>query len=110
MKVWIDDGICAPGEARIPVQDHGLLYGDGVFEGVRVYARRVFRLDAHLERLSVGARALGIELPGGVAHMRPVSSASPPSSPSSRASSDDADSTCAHRACGAPRPTCSTPA
>lgn len=66
MKVWIDDGLCADGEDRISVRDHGLLYGDGVFEGLRVYARRVFRLDAHLERLALGARALGIELPGGL--------------------------------------------
>jgi branched-chain amino acid aminotransferase len=72
MKVWIDDGLCAEGEDRIPVRDHGLLYGDGVFEGIRIYARHVFRLDGHLERLALGARALGIELPGGVARMRRV--------------------------------------
>lgn len=72
MKVWIDDRLCAPDEARIPVSDHGLLYGDGVFEGIRVYGRRVFRLDAHLERLATGARALGIELPGGTERMRQV--------------------------------------
>ncbi len=72
MKVWIDDCLCAPGSERIPVRDHGLLYGDGVFEGIRVYARRVFRLEAHLERLALGARAVGIELPGGIARMRHI--------------------------------------
>jgi len=72
MKVWIDDGLCPAGSERIPVRDHGLLYGDGIFEGLRVYARRVFRLEAHLERLALGARAVGIELPGGVARMRHI--------------------------------------
>ena len=63
MKVWID-GVVVPGDqARIPVTDHGLLYGDGVFEGLRVYSGRVFLLERHLERLSVSARAIGLELP-----------------------------------------------
>ena len=53
-------------EARIPVSDHGLLYGDGVFEGIRVYGRRVFRLRDHLRRLATSAKAIGLELPGGV--------------------------------------------
>ena len=72
MRVWIDDALREPGDDRIPVSDHGLLYGDGIFEGIRVYARRVFRLDAHLERLAVGARFVGIELPGGVDRMRQI--------------------------------------
>jgi len=72
VKVWIDDGLREGDAASVPVRDHGLLYGDGVFEGIRVYARRVFRLEAHLERLSLGARAVGIELPGGLQRMRHV--------------------------------------
>ncbi|MBW2280667.1 MAG: aminotransferase class IV [Deltaproteobacteria bacterium] len=72
MKVWIDDGLRDGDAASVPVRDHGLLYGDGVFEGIRVYARRVFRLDAHLGRLELGTRAVGIELPGGVERMRHV--------------------------------------
>ena len=72
MRVWIDDRLCAPGDDRIPVRDHGLLYGDGIFEGLRVYARRVFRLEAHLERLALGARAVGIVLPGGISRMRHI--------------------------------------
>ena len=46
MKVWIDGEIVDGAEAKIPVTDHGLLYGDGIFEGIRVYRNRVFRLDA----------------------------------------------------------------
>jgi branched-chain amino acid aminotransferase len=59
-------------EARIPVTDHGLLYGDGVFEGIRLAGGRVFRLDSHLDRLRHSARAIGLELPGGVAGIRAI--------------------------------------
>ncbi|MEI9947402.1 MAG: aminotransferase class IV [Pseudomonadota bacterium] len=50
-------------DAKISVLDHGLLYGDGLFEGIRVRAGRIFRLDQHLTRLALGARSLGLELP-----------------------------------------------
>jgi branched-chain amino acid aminotransferase len=63
MKVWIDGEIVAGSEARLPVTDHGLLYGDGVFEGLRCYAGRVFRLGDHLQRFAVSARSIGLELP-----------------------------------------------
>jgi branched-chain amino acid aminotransferase len=63
MKVWIDGTVVNGNEARIPVTDHGLLYGDGVFEGIRVTAGRVFRLDAHLTRLEASARAIALEIP-----------------------------------------------
>lgn len=63
MKVWIDGAIVPASEARIPVLDHGLLYGDGVFEGIRAYGRAVFRLDDHLARLAVSAKAIGLVLP-----------------------------------------------
>ncbi len=65
MKVWLDGQVTDGEDARIPVDDHGLLYGDGVFEGLRSYDGRVFRLARHLERLEVSARAIGLELPGG---------------------------------------------
>jgi len=65
MKVWLDGQVLNAEDARIPVDDHGLLYGDGVFEGLRSYDGRVFRLAGHLERLEVSARAIGLELPGG---------------------------------------------
>jgi len=72
MKVWIEGRIVDGADARIPVTDHGLLYGDGVFEGIRLYGGRVFRLDAHLERLRHSARAIGLELPGGAAAVREI--------------------------------------
>ncbi len=72
MKVWIDGEIVEGAEARIPVLDHGFLYGDGIFEGIRIYAGRVFRLDDHLARLGTAARCTGIELPGGIEAIREV--------------------------------------
>jgi branched-chain amino acid aminotransferase len=72
VKVWIDGAIVDGPEARIPVTDHGLLYGDGVFEGIRVYAGRLFRLDAHMARFEVAARAIALELPGGIAAVRDI--------------------------------------
>jgi branched-chain amino acid aminotransferase len=59
-------------DARIPVTDHGLLYGDGIFEGIRVYGRKVFRLADHLRRFSAAARAIGLELPGGIEKVEKV--------------------------------------
>ena len=56
----------------MPVLDHGFLYGDGVFEGIRIYGRRVFRLDAHLKRFATAARAIGLELPGGIDAARAI--------------------------------------
>ncbi len=67
MKVYIDGRLYAREDARISVFDHGLLYGDGVFEGLRVYRRRVFRMDAHLQRLAASAQAIGLTLPLDVA-------------------------------------------
>jgi branched-chain amino acid aminotransferase len=63
MKVWIDGRVVDAAEAVVPVTDHGLLYGDGVFEGIRTYAGRVFRLDDHLRRFESSARAIGLALP-----------------------------------------------
>jgi branched-chain amino acid aminotransferase len=70
VKVWIDGRVVEAGEARIPVLDHGFLYGDGVFEGIRVLGRRIYKLEGHLARFAVSARAIGLELPGGVAAAR----------------------------------------
>jgi branched-chain amino acid aminotransferase len=72
MKVWIDGRVVDGAEARVPVTDHGLLYGDGVFEGIRVYGGRVFRLDRHLARLETSARAIALALPGGREAMRAI--------------------------------------
>ncbi len=67
MKVWIDGKVVEGGsrEARISVTDHGLLYGDGLFEGLRIYGGRVFRLTDHLARIGTAARAIGLTIPGG---------------------------------------------
>ena len=65
-KVWIEGHVVDGEEARISVFDHGLLYGDGLFEGIRIYGGGVFRLKDHLRRFAAGASALGIELPGGL--------------------------------------------
>jgi branched-chain amino acid aminotransferase len=61
--VSIDGKIVKDEDAKISVLDHGLLYGDGLFEGIRVRAGRIFRLDQHLARLQIGARTIGLELP-----------------------------------------------
>lgn len=63
MKVWLDGKLVEKEQAAIGVYDHGLLYGDGVFEGIRVYSGRVFRVERHLERLYDGARAIRLVLP-----------------------------------------------
>jgi branched-chain amino acid aminotransferase len=61
--VSIDGQLVKDEDAKISVLDHGLLYGDGLFEGIRVRAGRIFRLDQHLARLQIGARTIGLELP-----------------------------------------------
>jgi branched-chain amino acid aminotransferase len=63
VKAWIDGRVVDAAQARVGVTDHGLLYGDGVFEGIRAFGRRVFRLDDHLARLGVSARAIALSLP-----------------------------------------------
>ncbi len=50
-------------EAKVSVFDHGLLYGDGIFEGIRIYGGNVYRLDEHLERFELSARAIMLKLP-----------------------------------------------
>jgi len=72
MKVWIDGRVVDGSEARVPVSDHGLLYGDGVFEGIRIYGRRVFRLDDHLQRFAASAKSIALELPGGIEAVREI--------------------------------------
>lgn len=60
---WMNGQIIAPEQASVSVFDHGLLYGDGVFEGIRFYNSRAFRLQAHLERLILSARAIALDIP-----------------------------------------------
>lgn len=63
MDVYIDGKFLAKEDAKISVFDHGLLYGDGIFEGIRLYDNCVFRLDDHLERLEMSAKAIALTLP-----------------------------------------------
>lgn len=63
LKVFIAGKLYDKEDAKISVYDHGLLYGDGVFEGLRSYHGRVFRLDEHLDRLWKSARAIWLEIP-----------------------------------------------
>jgi branched-chain amino acid aminotransferase len=63
MKVYIDGALVAQEDAKISVFDHGLLYGDGVFEGIRFYQGRIFRLEQHLKRLDASARAICLKMP-----------------------------------------------
>lgn len=72
MKVYFDGQIGDGENARVSVRDHGLLYGDGIFEGLRAYDHRPFRLDRHLARLSAGARALHLKIPGGIDALRDI--------------------------------------
>jgi branched-chain amino acid aminotransferase len=63
MKVYISGKLYDKADAKISVYDHGLLYGDGVFEGIRCYGGKVFRLPEHLDRLYDGARHIKLEIP-----------------------------------------------
>ncbi len=63
MKIWLDGKLVDESEAKISVFDHGLLYGDGVFEGIRFYYGRIFRLEEHIRRLFDSARAIVIDMP-----------------------------------------------
>lgn len=70
LQVYIDGEYYPKEEAKVSVFDHGLLYGDGIFEGIRAYNGRVFRLDEHLERLYMSARAILIDIPLSLEEMR----------------------------------------
>lgn len=61
--IWLDGKWCDRSTAMISVYDHGLLYGDGIFEGIRVYGGKIFRLAEHLERLYDSAKAIWLTIP-----------------------------------------------
>jgi len=63
MKIYLDGKFVDQADAKVSVFDHGLLYGDGVFEGIRLYGGNIFRLDEHLERLEHSAKAIMLTLP-----------------------------------------------
>ena len=63
MKIYLDGQFYDKENAKISVFDHGLLYGDGVFEGIRFYRGKVFRLEEHIDRLYLSARAICLTVP-----------------------------------------------
>ena len=65
MKIFLNDKLVDESEAKVSVFDHGLLYGDGVFEGIRVYSGKVFELEAHIQRLYESAHAIRLQIPQG---------------------------------------------
>lgn len=62
MKIYIDGEFCDEANAKVSVFDHGLLYGDGIFEGIRFYNGRVFRLEEHIDRLYDSAKAILLKI------------------------------------------------
>lgn len=63
MKIYMDGKLVPREQATVSVFDHGLLYGDGVFEGIRAYHGKVFELDAHIDRLYDSAKAIALVIP-----------------------------------------------
>lgn len=70
MKVWLDGKLYAKEDAKISVFDHCVLYGDGVFEGIRIYDGCIFRLNQHLERLWSSAKYIRLQIPMRMDEMR----------------------------------------
>ena len=63
LQIWLNGKLVPKEQASVSVYDHGLLYGDGVFEGIRIYAGRIFKCATHLRRLYDSARAIRLEIP-----------------------------------------------
>ncbi|MFH1778429.1 MAG: branched-chain-amino-acid transaminase [Candidatus Omnitrophota bacterium] len=63
LKIYIDDKLVAKEDAKVSVFDHGLLYGDGVFEGIRTYDGLIFKLKEHIDRLYQSAHSIMLEIP-----------------------------------------------
>src|ERR1700687_4213393 len=63
MKIYIDGKYYSERDAKVSVFDHGLLYGDGIFEGIRAYHGRVFKLTEHIDRLFSYAKAILLKIP-----------------------------------------------
>ena len=63
MKAYLNGNFVDESEAKVSVFDHGFLYGDGVFEGIRAYNRKVFKLREHMERLYESAKAIDLQIP-----------------------------------------------
>ncbi|MCK5547698.1 MAG: aminotransferase class IV, partial [Thermoplasmata archaeon] len=65
LKTYIDGEFVDEKDAKISIFDHGLLYGDGIFEGIRAYNKRIFKLEEHVDRLYESAKAIKLVVPIG---------------------------------------------
>jgi branched-chain amino acid aminotransferase len=63
LLIYLDGKFVPKSEAKVSVYDHGFLYGDGVFEGIRAYNGRVFKLKEHVDRLYDSAKAIAMDIP-----------------------------------------------
>jgi branched-chain amino acid aminotransferase len=63
LKIWLGDKLVDEQDAKVSVFDHGLLYGDGVFEGIRIYNKHIFELDEHIDRLYNSAKGIRLDIP-----------------------------------------------
>jgi branched-chain amino acid aminotransferase len=63
LKIWMDGELVDKADAKVSVYDHGLLYGDGVFEGIRLYGGKIFEAEAHVRRLYNSAKAIRLTIP-----------------------------------------------
>jgi branched-chain amino acid aminotransferase len=63
LRIWLDGKIVPVAEAKVSVFSHGLLYGDGVFEGIRIYHGRIFECTAHMRRFMLSLKAIRMEIP-----------------------------------------------
>jgi branched-chain amino acid aminotransferase len=70
LKIWIDGKFFNKEDAKVSVYDHGLLYGDGVFEGIRAYQGKVFEFDMHMRRLWDSAKAIRLTIPRSIAEVK----------------------------------------
>jgi branched-chain amino acid aminotransferase len=70
LRIWLDGKLLDRTDAKVGVYDHGLLYGDGVFEGIRVYQGKIFECDAHLRRLWDSAKAVRLVIPRSMQEIR----------------------------------------
>jgi len=67
---WMNGELMPVSEAHVSVLDHGVLYGDGIFEGLRFYNRKIFRVDAHIKRLQCSAKAIALDLPYNLSQLK----------------------------------------
>ena len=63
LQIWFDGKLVDKSEAKVSVYDHGLLYGDGVFEGIRVYNGKIFECEWHVDRMYASAKSIRLEIP-----------------------------------------------